>query len=33
MKDDVFLAPVPYGYKRDPMDRKEIIIDEETEMR
>ncbi len=30
MKDGNYLAPVPYGYKRNPLNRKEIIIDDET---
>jgi site-specific DNA recombinase len=30
MKEGKFLAAIPYGYKRDPLNREKIIIDEET---
>lgn len=30
MIDGKYLSAVPYGYKRDPLDREKVIIDEET---
>lgn len=30
MKEGKYLASVPYGYKRSPLDREKIIIDEES---
>ncbi|MFD1955368.1 recombinase family protein [Paenibacillus thailandensis] len=31
MKEGKYIASVPYGYKRDPLNREKIIIDEDTE--